>query len=83
MDRTAFGLLDIPVAYESPVDGWSVRLEVIRLCLTYLRICSRCYKCHNMNLWDQTGKKKKQDNRCMPLSFTSKYSLTLYNTVLT
>lgn len=58
VDRTAFGRLDIPVAYESPVDGWSVRLEVIRLCLTYLRICSRCYKCHNMNLWDQTGKKK-------------------------
>jgi len=60
VDRTAFGPLDVLVAYESPVDGWSVRLEVIRLCLTYLHICSRCYKCHNMNLWDQAGKKKRK-----------------------
>ena len=60
------------VALESLKDGWSIWMEVIRLCLTSLSICSRCYSCHNMKLWNQTwgGKMKITDMNffLLPLS---------------
>lgn len=70
--------LDTLVAYKSPVEEGSISLEVIRLCLTYRSICSRCYKCHkHAPLGSEEGKQNPQDNRFRCCCFASLCRLVL------